>query len=276
MGEKGSRSDHLTNTDLRQIITICEQLHQVEPMDSFVKHLYGVLRPALSNSHFSVERYQLDPFKILEQGGSSSGSPPRPLLGKHALKHPYAKHMLTRAEPTLAITHQDPPLRDFLKSSTNNEFYGKIQQQSQLWVSLRNKNELITVIYSREEPYTEYDLSIMQTIHPLLEAVWRLRDNSRNTAQELQGLKTSETELKEEDLAVVPMRLRFTTLTPRQHEVMRWVAAGKDNQQIADSLKISVLTVKKHLQAIFRTLKVQHRTELVAKWHQAHSVKKYL
>jgi DNA-binding CsgD family transcriptional regulator len=270
MGEKTS-FDQLTNTDLRRVITIYEQLHQAEPIESFVKHLHGVLDPALDNSHFSVELYQLDPFKILEQGSSTSGTSPRPLLRKKTLKHPYAKYMLTRTESTLAITHQDPPLREFLKSALDNDFYCKIRQQNHLWISLRNGNELIAFIYSREQPYTENELSIMQSVQSLLESTWHSWKSSRATAQELQLLKTSKAEAKEEDSATIRIRQRFKTLTARQYEVMEWVATGKDNQQIADVLKISVLTVKKHLQTIFQTLDIHHRTELVVKWHQSHS-----
>jgi DNA-binding NarL/FixJ family response regulator len=71
------------------------------------------------------------------------------------------------------------------------------------------------------------------------------------------------------------MRKLLNALTPRQRDVVELLASGKDNQQIADELQISVLTVKKHLQAVFQSLEVQHRTELAAKWHQAHSIQRH-
>jgi DNA-binding NarL/FixJ family response regulator len=49
-------------------------------------------------------------------------------------------------------------------------------------------------------------------------------------------------------------------LTPRQLEVLRLVAAGKSNRDIAASLVISEHTVARHVQNIFATLRVSSRT----------------
>ncbi|MGH3006801.1 MAG: LuxR C-terminal-related transcriptional regulator [Gaiellaceae bacterium] len=49
-------------------------------------------------------------------------------------------------------------------------------------------------------------------------------------------------------------------LTPRQVEVLRLVAAGKSNREIAASLVISEHTVARHVQNIFATLGVSSRT----------------
>ncbi len=75
----------------------------------------------------------------------------------------------------------------------------------------------------------------------------------------------------EQGTEVCPLHKLINALPPRQREVTELLASGKDNQQIADELRISKRTVQKHLQLVFRSLKVQHRTELTAKWHQAHS-----
>jgi DNA-binding NarL/FixJ family response regulator len=49
-------------------------------------------------------------------------------------------------------------------------------------------------------------------------------------------------------------------LTPRQLEVLRLVAAGKSNREIAAALVISEHTVARHVQNIFATLRVSSRT----------------
>ena len=53
-------------------------------------------------------------------------------------------------------------------------------------------------------------------------------------------------------------------LTPRQWEVLRHVAKGAGNIQIARSLGVSEATVGKHLENIFMRLDVRSRTEAVA------------
>jgi DNA-binding CsgD family transcriptional regulator len=54
-------------------------------------------------------------------------------------------------------------------------------------------------------------------------------------------------------------------LTPRQWEVLRRVATGASNTQIARSLGLSDATVRKHLENVFLRLGVQSRTEAVAR-----------
>jgi DNA-binding CsgD family transcriptional regulator len=49
-------------------------------------------------------------------------------------------------------------------------------------------------------------------------------------------------------------------LTPREAEVLGWVARGKTNVEIGAVLFISPLTVRKHLENIFEKLGVRTRT----------------
>ncbi len=57
-------------------------------------------------------------------------------------------------------------------------------------------------------------------------------------------------------------------LTPRELEVLRHVAAGMTNRDIAEQLFISVSTVKRHIANIYGKLNVGHRTEAVARANQ--------
>ena len=56
-------------------------------------------------------------------------------------------------------------------------------------------------------------------------------------------------------------------LTPRQWEVLRQVAKGAGNAQIARTLGLSDGTVRKHLENVFLRLGVQSRTEALARVH---------
>lgn len=53
-------------------------------------------------------------------------------------------------------------------------------------------------------------------------------------------------------------------LTPREAEVLGWVARGKTNSEIAAVLFVSPLTVRKHLEHIFEKLDVRTRTAAAA------------
>jgi DNA-binding CsgD family transcriptional regulator len=57
---------------------------------------------------------------------------------------------------------------------------------------------------------------------------------------------------------------RLISLSPREQQIARMVAAGRTNQAIASSLEISVWTVSTHLRRTFAKLAVSNRTEMVA------------
>jgi len=69
-----------------------------------------------------------------------------------------------------------------------------------------------------------------------------------------------------EDLAPAQARTKIAeALTPREIEVLRLIAAGHSNQQIANDLIIAIGTVKKHINNIFGKLDVQSRTQAIGK-----------
>lgn len=51
-------------------------------------------------------------------------------------------------------------------------------------------------------------------------------------------------------------------LTPREQEILRWVARGSSNREIADNLSISEHTVKNHLKNILQKLQMENRVQL--------------
>lgn len=59
---------------------------------------------------------------------------------------------------------------------------------------------------------------------------------------------------------IVPL---FVPLSPREIEILDWIAKGNSNKQIARELKISDQTVKNHITSILRKLAVNDRTEAV-------------
>jgi DNA-binding response OmpR family regulator len=65
-------------------------------------------------------------------------------------------------------------------------------------------------------------------------------------------------------MATDAARLDGAALTPRETEVLGWLAKGKTNRDIADILGMSHRTVNKHLEHIFEKLGVETRTAAAA------------
>ncbi|WP_457427866.1 response regulator transcription factor [Roseateles sp. P5_E7] len=61
-----------------------------------------------------------------------------------------------------------------------------------------------------------------------------------------------------------PPSIRVGGVTQREREILSWLREGKSNQQIAEELGISALTVKNHVQKILRKLNAANRAQAVA------------
>lgn len=66
-------------------------------------------------------------------------------------------------------------------------------------------------------------------------------------------------EVQEDTIQHVPLEL----LTSKEKEVLQMVAKGESNKQIADKMFVKEVTVKTHLNSIFKKLKVANRTQAV-------------
>ncbi len=67
------------------------------------------------------------------------------------------------------------------------------------------------------------------------------------------------TQVKKDSKVTLPENL----LTSKETEVLEMVAKGASNKQIADKLFVKEVTVKTHLNSIFKKLKVENRTQAV-------------
>jgi LuxR family maltose regulon positive regulatory protein len=54
-------------------------------------------------------------------------------------------------------------------------------------------------------------------------------------------------------------------LTPREHEILRWIAEGRSNQEIANTLVVSVGTIKTHLHNLYGKLDARDRTQAIVR-----------
>jgi len=74
---------------------------------------------------------------------------------------------------------------------------------------------------------------------------------------------------KQEKNQTIPASLSFATddpidtLTTRETEVLSFVAQGSNNQEIAEKLFVREVTIKTHLNNIFKKLNVSNRTQAV-------------
>jgi FixJ family two-component response regulator len=68
---------------------------------------------------------------------------------------------------------------------------------------------------------------------------------------------------RDAEAAIIGLREKFTTLSPREREVMLLVTAGKRNKQVAGDLGLSEISVKVHRGAAMRKMGAPTLADLV-------------
>ena len=95
-------------------------------------------------------------------------------------------------------------------------------------------------------------------------ASYLLKDvDSTKLADTIRAVHAGRKEIPPEIAAKLADHVASETLTPRQEEVLRGVAEGKSNLEIAKALFVSEGTVKAHVKAILQKLGARDRTQAI-------------
>lgn len=114
------------------------------------------------------------------------------------------------------------------------------------------RNWKAEIVVYRSGDLGERERLILKLLRPHLVAMYR-------RAEALRRLTTASGEFDADALSA---------LTPREREVMRYVAEGLTNHEIAAALVVELGTVRKHLEHVYEKLGVHSRTAALAQLRQ--------
>lgn len=168
----------------------------------------------------------------------------RASFDRHFAEHPLVRY---HADHPGGGTHRisdSQPAAQFRESALYNEYYRRIGIDHAVAVPLFvDRGLLVSFVLNRKRrDFSARDCALLDLVRGPLAALYRnllARRNNRG-------------------FAALPV-------TPREREVLSWLAAGKTDRDIGEILGMSPRTVQKHLQHIYEKLGVETRTAAVVR-----------
>jgi len=241
----------LTDEDVRDLLAVVERCDAVGDGDFFYPDVLAGLRGLISCNEITFELLDVREQRIRHLWVDDDGGRHREFVGPQDEFHQMfwqefwnddgcAGSVLT-GDYTTVRRHSDRwTERDFANTPLGS-MYAAVGRRHEVLVQMTPHEGIDRrLLLWRHEgsDFTERELAMLRLIRPHLAELYARRD------RELRG---------------VPK------LTPRQWEIMRQVATGATNTQIARTMGLSESTVRKHLENIFLRLRVMSRTEAVAR-----------
>lgn len=183
--------------------------------------------------------------------------PPLPVelhvaFARYAQQNPLLQHFQRTRDGRVHRMSDVTTPEDFMATDLYREVYGPIGLRYQMSFVLpsRDQRVLAIVLSRREQDFTDEEVTLVETARPHLIQSYR---NALEHSKLLRRLGSSTS---------VPLKdLRAHGLTKREAEVLRHVAAGRSNADVAEELALSARTVQKHLENAYRKLGVTSRSE---------------
>ena len=151
--------------------------------------------------------------------------------------------------------------RQLRKLGYYNEYLRRVSLEHRMSIVIpKPPYSVIALALGRSgKDFSERDRLVLDLLRPHLTQAY---DNAAALMRMQQELAHPSSQ---KELLLSRESLEFLGLTNREAEIFVGIARGKTNQQIATSLYVSPLTVKTHLQHVYRKLGVGSRTEALTR-----------
>ena len=262
MGTSLDRFKQLSSRDVELVTKLSERIHYTNPNEPFLNHSFVVLEKALPNTFFSVESFSLNPISFEQAINVGISNELVPVYRKYLHQHPLLKHFMILRKLMIGTILTVTSTAKFHKTDLYQKFYKILGVEDQLMLLLPHPKGFYVFAYSRDTAFSEKEMTIIELLKPQVNIALR-------NWQRIRKLEKLHRTLAEKRVVIDPAHdatHSMDRLTPRQQAVAEQVARGLDNRQIAKILHISPKTVGKHLENIFETLEIHHRTALASMW----------
>jgi DNA-binding CsgD family transcriptional regulator len=171
-------------------------------------------------------------------------------------EHPVVKFESNRPFEARAIS-DFMPQREFRRTTMFNEYYRHVGVRHQIFFSFdggRGTRRIIA-INRKHRGFSERDRAVLNLLSPHFGQAYE-------NAVRVQRLHPA---VSEPQPATTTAGSTLPELTPRENEVLDWIARGKSNPEIATILGLSVRTIYKHVENIFAKLGLESRAQAMVR-----------
>jgi two-component system, NarL family, response regulator LiaR len=131
--------------------------------------------------------------------------------------------------------------------------------------SHKNQNEILAALTSGANAYCLKDIKperLIQALESVMEGVLWIDPSIANV---IVGIISQDRKEKNEIVVETNEGNLKYKITPRELEVLEYLAEGQANKEIAENMNISIYTVKRHISGIIEKLAVLDRTQAALK-----------
>ncbi len=238
--------------DTEALLDLVGEAYSALDLESFAPRVLDAARTAVPADWASLNA--LGP----AEDAVSVAVPPVPLhlydlYAKHAHEHPLVEHMHDTGDGGPRRISDVADRRTFHATSLYKHVYAELGVEHQVAFTLpAPAGHLLAIVLSRrgDNDFTDEEVELLRRARPHLIQAYR---NALEHTALLRKLGLAP--------AMPPADLPAYGLTDREAEVIRRVASGRSNRDIAEELGLSARTVQKHLERAYRKLGVSSRSE---------------
>jgi DNA-binding CsgD family transcriptional regulator len=184
----------------------------------------------------------------------SIGPAERECFDHHFREHPLVQVHGERLHPHVHRINDSMPLSAFRRTPLYADYYQRIGIDHVLALPVHQSNGWLVswVLNRRGRDFSDREAALLDQVRAPLARLF-----------EQTGWSSRAAAARRDPEPGAPALLALLPLTPREREVLQWVAAGKTDRDVAAIVGSSVRTVHKHLQHIYAKLGVETRTAAV-------------
>ena len=192
--------------------------------------------------------------QVIGKPACSIGAEARAAFDRHFHTHPLVRYHAALRGAHVHRISDSLPFADFRRTGLYDEYYRAIGIDHAVALPLCvDDGWLVGFVFNRRgRDFSEREVARLEQVRAGAARLFR-RTRLVERARAAQRVPHD----------AGPRLRRVQSLTDREHEVLRWVAAGKTDRDVGVILAISHRTVHKHLQCAYAKLGVETRTAAV-------------